>query len=569
MKNNAFNKRKLRYASSSVALTALIIAAIIVVNIIFSALAQKFLWYVDMTPEQLFTLSDACFDLIEKGDESIEGSSSPVEMVEKFRAENAAYNEANGLKKGDAGWRDEELMIEIIFCDEPDAIEAELTHKYVYHTALELQDHFPEYIEVKCFDTVKNPSSVARFMKTSLDYVSPTHVIVSCGSEYRKLPLRSFYMFDSTTSDTPWAYNAEKKYSSAILAVTRTETPVACVTTNHGETMPSEDFLVTLEDAGYEVRAIDLSAEEIPEDCRLLVICNPAADFLVDDGISTIDEIEKIDDFLDATNSMMVFMAPTSPVLTNFEDYLEEWGIVFDRYTDALTGITHPTLISDKSQSLTIDGYTIISEYVTQGSGASLTEEMRSGGTPKKVVFKNAMPITYSSFYTVNHYADESTGVAFDYASAFVDGKQREVFDVFTTSGAAEAYANGEAIAKATDANPFKLMTVAVERRTTQESNYTTIDESSFVVACGSVEFLGEALIQSQAYGNSDLLLSTGRAIGQEPVPVGLSMTPFADTTIDTITSAEATQYIVTLTVIPALAALVTGTVIIIRRRNR
>lgn len=569
MKNNAYNKRKLRYASTSVALTALIIGAIIALNVIFSAFAARFLWYVDLTPEQLFTLSDACFDLIENGDPTIEGSSSPIEMVEKFRAENAAYNSENSLKKGDAGWRDEELKIEIIFCDEPDALEAELTQKYVYHTALELQDHFPEYIEVKCYDTVKNPSAVARFMKTSLDYVSPTHVIVSCGSEYRKLTLRSFYMFDSTTADTPWAYNAEKKYSSAILAVTRTETPIACVTTNHGETMPSEDFIVTLEDAGYEVLPIDLSTEELPENCRLLVVCDPKADFLVNDGVSTIDEISKIDDFLDATNSMMVFMSPTSPVLVNFEDYLAEWGIVYDRYTDALTGITHPTLISDKSQSLTIDGYTIISEYELQGAGASLTQEMRSGGTPKKVVFKDAMPITYSSHYTLSHFADESTGVAYDYASAYVDGRQREVYDVFSTSGAAEAYANGEVVARASDAEALKLMTLSVERRTTQESNYTTIDESSFVVACGSVEFLSEALIQSQAYGNSDLLLSVGRAVGQEPVPVGLTMTPFADTTIDTITSAEAKQYIVTLTVIPALTALIAGTVIIIRRRNR
>jgi len=567
MKNSAYNKRKLRYSSVSVLLTALIIAAIIFVNVIFSALAAKHLWYVDLTPEQIFTLSDACFDLIENGDPTIEESASPIEMIEKFRADNAAYNKSNGLKEGDAGWRDEDLMIEIVFCDEPDAIEAQITHKYVYRTALELQDHFPEYIEVKCYDTVKNPSAVARFMKTSSDYVGPTNVIVSCGSEYRKLALRSFYMFDSATTETPWAYNAEKKYSSAILAVTRTETPIACVTTNHGEIMPSEDFLITLEDAGYEVRPIDLSVEEIPEDCRLLVVCNPQADFLVDDGISTIDEISKIDDFLDATNSMMVFMSPTSPVLANFEDYLEEWGLVFDRYTDALTGITHPTLISDKSQSLTIDGYTIFSEYETQGAGASLTEEMRSSG--KEVVFRNVMPIAYSSHYTVSHYSDETTGTEFDYASAYVDGKQREVYDVFTTSGAAEAYANGEVVAKATDATPFKLMSVAVERRTTQESNYTVIDESSFVVACGSVEFLGEALIQSQAYGNSDLLLSVGRAIGQEPVPVGLTMTPFADTTIDTVTAADATQYIVVLALIPALTALVVGTVIIIRRRNR
>ena len=59
------------------------------------------------------------------------------------------------------------------------------------------------------------------------------------------------------------------------------------------------------------------------------------------------------------------------------------------------------------------------------------------------------------------------------------------------------------------------------------------------------------------------------RAIGQEPVPVGLDPKPFADYTIDVITSSEATQYTVVLSVVPAVVALVTGIVVIVRRKNR
>jgi len=569
MNNRSFNKRKMRYAGTSAALTALIIAAILVLNIIFSALAAKFLWYIDLTPELLFTLSDDCFDLIENGDEDFENSASPIEMVEKFRADNAAYNKENGLKAGDAGWRDEELMIEIVFCDDIDVLEANLMQKYVYHTALELQDKFPEYIKVVNYDIVKNPSAVEKYRKTSLDYVGPTNVIVSCGSEYRKYSLRSFYTFDSETATEPWAYNAEKKFTAGILAVTRAETPLACLTTNHGETFATAALTATLEDAGYEVKMLDLATEEIPEECRLVVICDPKSDFMVKDGISEIDEIEKLDRFLDATNSLMVFMSPSSPKLENLEDYLAEWGISYRRYTDELTAQEHSMLISDKSQSLSTDGYTMISEYTTMGSGASLTTEMRSGSVPKKVIFKDAMPIAYSPSYTLAHFSDETTGVAFDYGAYSFDGTQRNIYDVFTTSASAVAYANGEEVAKSTVSEPFKLMTVTVENRSVQESNDSVVNEASYVVACGSTEFLGEALIQSEAYGNSDLMLSVGRAIGQEPVPVGLAPKPFADSTIDTITAADATQYLIVLTAIPALAALIAGPVIIIRRKNR
>ena len=180
------------------------------------------------------------------------------------------------------------------------------------------------------------------------------------------------------------------------------------------------------------------------------------------------------------------------------------------------------------------------------------------------------MPIAYSSLYTLDHFENEDyPEKSYDYASYSVDGTNRAIFDIFVTSENAVAYANGNEVGRATEQNPFKLMTVTMEERETQESNYTTISEASYVVACSSIEFLTSVLLQDNSYGNSDVLLSVCRAIGQEPVPVGLNPKPFADKTIDIITTAEATQYTVVLTVIPAVIALVAGIVIIIRRKNR
>ena len=84
-----------------------------------------------------------------------------------------------------------------------------------------------------------------------------------------------------------------------------------------------------------------------------------------------------------------------------------------------------------------------------------------------------------------------------------------------------------------------------------------------------STEFAADNLLYSSSYGNGDLLLSACRAIGREPVPVGISLKPFADYTIDNITTAEATQYTVVLTVLPLLIATVTGAIVLIRRKNR
>ena len=76
-------------------------------------------------------------------------------------------------------------------------------------------------------------------------------------------------------------------------------------------------------------------------------------------------------------------------------------------------------------------------------------------------------------------------------------------------------------------------------------------------------------MLQSNSYGNTDFLLTALRAIGREPVPVGLMFKPFADDTIDTVTTSEATQYTVVLAVVPLLASIITGAVIIIRRKHR
>jgi hypothetical protein len=104
--------------------------------------------------------------------------------------------------------------------------------------------------------------------------------------------------------------------------------------------------------------------------------------------------------------------------------------------------------------------------------------------------------------------------------------------------------------------------------RTTQENSYSEpLQENSYVIACGSTDFASDSYLQSAVYGNTDVLLSALRVVGREPVPVGITLKPFGDYTIDSITTASATAWTICLAVIPAAAALITGTVILVRRK--
>ncbi len=573
MKLKESTGRKLRYGGISALLTALIVAAIILLNVAFSALSQKLTLYVDLTPEQLFTLSDELVDLIENGDPTFEESFSPIQMVDKIREQNKAYNAEKGLKAGDADYRNEHATIQLIFCDEPDAWTADLVVHYVYNTALELQARFPDYIEVQNYNIVRNPSLVTKYKTNSDTVISPESVIVSLdtgandGLRYRIRDLASFYVMDTedAANPEPWAYNGDKAFASSILAVTNAQAPLACFTSNHGETT-NDSLTRVLLDAGYQLDAIDLSKDEIPENCRLLVIFDPKEDFHVMDGVSEVDELTKIEEHLyNNTASLMVFFSPETPEHPKLEEYLAEWGIAFDRDS---AGNSH--IIHDPSNSLDVAGTTVIGEYGLNHPAAKITESMRARPYPQSVIFKNAMSISHSSTYTPKRFVDEDDDtITYNYSSYSMDGTTRHIYDLFSTHEGAYAMANNQKVEIAKAQDKPALMTVSVELHSTQETAYTSMTDASYVIACGSTEFVSQPLMESNAYGNTDLMLSALRTVGQEPVPVGIGYKAFADKTIDTITTAEATQYTVILTLIPVVLALGIGIFVIVRRKNR
>ena len=571
MKKNSASSRKLRYGGVTAALTVTVLAVVILVNVIFSAFANRFLWYVDMTPDLLYSVSDECYDLLRNGDEKFANSSSPIEMVDKIRAENKAYNQENGLTPSDSGYRNENLMINIIFCDDLDVVQSNASLRYVYYTAQELALEFSDYIQILNHNIIRNPSAVDKYLTNSQSTIATTNVIVECGTEYRVFGIRSFFTFNTETDEEPWAYNGEKRLAAGILAVTRAETPLACLTVNHGEDASiNAELIGALGDAGFMVDDINLEEEEIPEDCRLLVVYNPTSDFQVNDGRENnrVNEIQKVEDFLDATNSMMVFMSPNSDPLPRFEELLSTWGIGFSRQTDA-TG-TYPYRVKDTSQSYGSDGFTFKAEYVDYGAGGSMTADMRKTAYPRPVIFRNAMPIHFT-FDTVAYQNEETTDSIAEYFygdNGGSNGTYRRSYDLFLSSENAVVEAGGSLVGAATKDNRMKLMTVSVEARNTQEDNYSSINQASYVIACGSANFTDNEWMQN-SYGNNDLMLSACRLIGQEPVPVGLTLKPFADYEIDDITSSEMTQYTVVLATIPAVLALGAGIFVLVRRKNR
>ena len=504
--------KKFRHGSVSVALTVVVIVAVILFNAIFTTLASKYLWYLDMTPEPRFTLSDEAKGFLSKMDTTKE--------------------------------------VNIIFCDEKHVWEKNTLQLEVLKTALDIEKEFPN-VKVSFTDIYTNPSSVSEYgEETSGKKITTTTVIISCGTAApRVYNLEDFFMMgeDGYVS----GYDGEQRLVSALLSVTQASTPVVGITNTHGETY-NEALVSLLTQIGFKPQTIDLTKDPIPPECRLLLIFDPKTDFIAG-GLSDVSEITKIEDFLDKNNSMMVFVNKDTPYLQNLEQLMAEWGIEIARTDDG-----DNTVIEDVASSLTVNGYTNKAIYEQAGFGGEVTKHMRENTVPKTVAFPNTTALRFSSLYKETRYTD--------YRSASYSGnvERRNCYNVFFSSPTAVAKANGADASTATKDLPYTYMMLSRQTDVTSDNNAFSY---SYVLACASTDFASEAALD-RSYGKASVLAYACNAMGSLVVPVALDCKYYANMEITSITSQAATQFTVIFAVVPASIVFIAGIYVMIRRKH-
>ena len=106
-----------------------------------------------------------------------------------------------------------------------------------------------------------------------------------------------------------------------------------------------------------------------------------------------------------------------------------------------------------------------------------------------------------------------------------------------------------------------------------QETNYTTIDKSSYVIAMSSTDFLKNELLSSAAYGNCDVMLSALRQSGTEAVPANIKLKALYVYEMNVENQeayvAECKEWMKYLAITPAVICLLVGAFITIKRRLR
>ena len=503
---NMLKKRSRGYTSVSVLITVLVLALVMLLNTVFSVLAAHYSLFVDLTNTELWTLSDEAKKVIAEAD-------------------------------GD---------ITITFCHEKDYIESSSTMKYISGTAEEIAKAFPN-IHVRYLNSILEPKLFEKYKYTDVSTIKTTSVIVESGSEFRVYAADAFFVTDTNTNNV-WAYNGEEIFAAAFLAVTAAETPLACFTTGHGESVDAA-FINTIVKAGYEARTIDLTKEDIPDDCRLIIVNDPRYDLA---GYNIYDkdavsEIAKIDKFLDSNGTLMVFKDPDTAYLKNLEEYLYEWGVVFS-----------DGVVVDNSDSITSDGQSLVATYPSGTLASSIHKDISSLSSPPKTIVKYASPITVSDLFTAGRDADGVKTNTWTYSG---NTAYRELSAVLTAGKTAEVVEDGQVIDRT---GGYNLMTVTREMNTVAGDTYY-----GYVLAAGTRFFTSPDYLESNVYANENILYYALRVMGREKIPADIPFKEFANTKIEDMTSAEATRAaILLITVIPLITA-AAGIVVTTRRKYK
>ena len=500
--------------------------------------------FVDMTPEELYTVTDRLCEELDFVDEELSGT------------------------------------VKITFCADPDTLMKSERARLTYVMATQLSNKFKN-IEVTAENITYKPTLVDKYKATALTKITTSDVIVSYGDRYRIISIDNFWVaIDSEI----FSYNGEYKMASIIKSVTATERPKAYFVTDHGETYCTPDdksegwekaveLYNLLTDRGLEVKTLKLSEiDEIPADCAMLVINNPRKDYTStpDDKGNTIGyltETEKLDRYLTKGHGSIMIAKDYALTLPTLERFLYEWGFVFE---DAQVSDEGAYLPTEDGKYTTVLGQYDTNEdsyaYAIYGEYASLSSR-------PNMVFKNAGYLTCSF------------GVGITSPEPGTYAVTRNYDPIFYTTKEAKAYKNGEL-----DSEKKVLHLAAVSSR--QEMNPVTAESKfSYIMCAASADFFSSEILGDASNANFDILsafvenmarrdeyasIELGGISGNSEKLGGkqlLDMTIYSvtDTSADTdkalMTSGAQTAVVVIVMLVP-LAIAAFGVVIYVKRKN-
>lgn len=268
------NRIALQGGSYSLVVTAIVLAILIAVNILASALPKTFT-QLDISSAKLYSVT------------------SNTKVV------------VNALEK-------DVTIYWIVQADEEDDIIENLLDKY---------KSMSEHIEV----VKKNPDVFPTFAEQyTSETVQNNSLVVECGERSRFIGYDDIYLYDANMNSYSYdvSFDGEGAITSAIDYVVNEDQPKIYLLEGHGEAELPEDFREQLEKENVELDVFSLlTAEDIPEDADGILVYGPSSDI-------SAEEKDLLAEYVSGGGKLMVMAGLTEDgTLTNLYGILKDYGV--------------------------------------------------------------------------------------------------------------------------------------------------------------------------------------------------------------------------------------------------
>ena len=268
------NKKVLRHGSYSMAVTGIVIASVVVLNLVVQELPSKFR-EIDLSSQKLYTIGEQTGKILKKLDKE-------VQMY---------WVTQDGTESSDI----EKL--------------------------LERYEEGSKHIQIEKKDPAVNPAFVSQYTS---DNISNNSVIVVCGDKSKVVDYSDMYETTinyNTYSQQVTGFDGEGQLTSAINYVISENMPVLYTLEGHDEASMSETMKETIQKANIDIQSLNLLTEEsVPEDTECLFIFAPAKDL-------SEEEADKVLSYLENGGKAFIVSDYTNEDMSNFNRILENYGV--------------------------------------------------------------------------------------------------------------------------------------------------------------------------------------------------------------------------------------------------
>ncbi len=572
-----------------------VVVLLLGLNILMPFLMQENGDYIDLTPEGLYTLTDVmektCEELIQ-GEVTITFCDDPDRLLSFFETR---YIYIMALKLAD---KFDHIHVETVnLIQNPTAV-----NRFKATSATRIEAN----------DVIVSSEGRYRILDSKAFWAEPQTLD----------GVTKYYYFDG-----------EYEMASAMMQVaTLKNKPIACVAYGHGEHIyiPENyvlregdpvDFVTNREKYGHDddrsmfynilinlgmdVMYINLDGDrDIPEDCVLLVMDGPTEDYDVGDPNKISEDnnaLRRIHSLLSRKTSAawMLFKDP-DVTLPNLEDQAEDWGIAFENNIHVKDDPAHTLPDAD---NIARPYQTLVANLTTDKNATpyAIYKDMISAGSPPRIIVKDSGTVRGA-------WTDETTtGISgfepavmeahyhgFMYSSEKSVKLDIETGDYITAPDNAQAYALAGLSLRMrqdtfTDTNVFAYFFGAASTSLTSNEYLENSAYSNYDALHATVRFISRMdVFASMELGSGNLnAVAVGGMVGGKElirahIPVdGYKLYGYVENAKGTghkygliksypiLQSSTSVKWTIVFISIPMLAALVTATVLLVRRKNR